>query len=512
MYEYFPDDSVERISERVLGIEVAYTDFVYDERGRLISEVRALEDAYNLAYEYDNGGNRVTKIDVENGGLPGEKIRTTDYLYDVDTTSGLHLSNRLFSYTVIETASGSQQQSSSFLGGETTFSSLGGGSINAAGGPPPPGSGGPTLVESGWYYYNTAGNVTRVVTKDETQPPPSQQGPDPTYRVTRMNYALNGNTVVHALGETWTWNGNPSYNPLNYQVTYYREFRYDAARQRYLNRRLHAGTSYEIEDDLWTDYDGNQPYGDFTVDVVVYPPSSTITEQRSYELGMGTFSWTNGIADISTLKFYHSDLIGTTRMMTDTSGAEILSAAYTAFGERVTGSANRYGYAGAWGYQTATSDTPGDAYPSGFTFQHVGARYYNPSTGRFLQRDPIGLAGGINVYAYVQSAPTSGVDPSGLMGKGDKTGKSGGDPLYRESKEGLAKKLADAKKKKDKKLIQKIVRIQKERGWRNVAKRAAKRAARRIPAVMVCFFAYDWYDKGFGEAVREATWPLSEIF
>ena len=173
-------------------------------------------------------------------------------------------------------------------------------------------------------------------------------------------------------------------------------------------RRIRGTGNYEVEADLWTDYDGNQPYGDFAVDVVVDPPSSTITEQRSYELGMGTFSWTNGIADISTLKFYHTDMIGTTRMMSDSVGFPIssLSAVYTAFGERVTGSANRYGYGGAWGYQT---DDTGD-----FPFQHVGAKYYDPSIGRFLQRDPIGIGGGRNVYAYVRNEPTGLIDPSGL--------------------------------------------------------------------------------------------------
>jgi RHS repeat-associated protein len=45
---------------------------------------------------------------------------------------------------------------------------------------------------------------------------------------------------------------------------------------------------------------------------------------------------------------------------------------------------------------------------------HVRNRVYDPSAGRWLQRDPIGYAGGLNLYQYVGNMPYGAVDPLGL--------------------------------------------------------------------------------------------------
>jgi uncharacterized protein RhaS with RHS repeats len=41
-------------------------------------------------------------------------------------------------------------------------------------------------------------------------------------------------------------------------------------------------------------------------------------------------------------------------------------------------------------------------------------RYYDPATGRFTQQDPIGLAGGLNLYGFANGDPVNFSDPFGL--------------------------------------------------------------------------------------------------
>ncbi len=45
--------------------------------------------------------------------------------------------------------------------------------------------------------------------------------------------------------------------------------------------------------------------------------------------------------------------------------------------------------------------------------RYYRARYYDPTIGRFLSEDPVGLREGPNFYAYVHDNPINKVDPSG---------------------------------------------------------------------------------------------------
>ena len=70
VYTYRNNDLVESITEHDVSGVAAYVEFGYDNRGRLTSEARAdyrdLSVSYDLVYTYDQGGNRLTKLDKTN--------------------------------------------------------------------------------------------------------------------------------------------------------------------------------------------------------------------------------------------------------------------------------------------------------------------------------------------------------------------------------------------------------------------------------------------------------------
>jgi len=174
-------------------------------------------------------------------------------------------------------------------------------------------------------------------------------------------------------------------------------------------RQFHCENPEDVVDTVWTDYLGGTVYGDFTV--VEDEGSPVYTDLNAFLPGIGRVD-PHGTP--SAVEYYHANQIGTTRAMTDNGGDDEQGVVYTAFGERVGGTDHRYGYAGAWGYRSHDDfacDAESPEYE--FPYLHVGWRYYDPASGRFLQRDPIGISGGLNVYAYVSNIPTAGIDPMG---------------------------------------------------------------------------------------------------
>ena len=105
------------------------------------------------------------------------------------------------------------------------------------------------------------------------------------------------------------------------------------------------------------------------------------------------------------LAYFHLDHLGTPIEMTDRAGKTVWEATYQAWGEveMVSGSLKQ-----PFRFQGQYFDEE-----SGLHYNRF--RYYDPSSGRFVSQDPIGLLGGFNLYEYAPN-PIVWVDPFGYLG------------------------------------------------------------------------------------------------
>ena len=104
--------------------------------------------------------------------------------------------------------------------------------------------------------------------------------------------------------------------------------------------------------------------------------------------------------------YYINDHLGTPQELVSPSGEIVWSAVYHAYGQQAFTLANHIPQ--PLRFQGQYHDEE-----SGLSYNRY--RYYDVSALRYLSPDPIGLAGGVNAYAYVPS-PLSWVDPLGLSG------------------------------------------------------------------------------------------------
>jgi len=108
--------------------------------------------------------------------------------------------------------------------------------------------------------------------------------------------------------------------------------------------------------------------------------------------------------------WYHNDVSGLPRELTGADGSVVWRAVYRAWGNTLRIE------------QAAVENAEPIYQPLRYQGQYFDAetglhynrfRYYDPDAGRFVSQDPIGLAGGVNLYQYAPN-PLSWVDPLGL--------------------------------------------------------------------------------------------------
>lgn len=108
----------------------------------------------------------------------------------------------------------------------------------------------------------------------------------------------------------------------------------------------------------------------------------------------------------ATRYYVSTDQVGSPRVVSNASGAAVKTVSYSAFGEVLSDSAP--GFELPIGYAGGTSDPFANVV-------HMGVRAYDPASGRFMSRDPLGLAGGaVNLFSYAGGDPIQYSDPTGF--------------------------------------------------------------------------------------------------
>jgi len=103
--------------------------------------------------------------------------------------------------------------------------------------------------------------------------------------------------------------------------------------------------------------------------------------------------------------YYLNNHLGTPQQMVDGAGTVVWQADYLPFGKAEVDPSS---------IVESNIRFPGQYFDVETGLHYNWHRYYDPATGRYMTPDPIGLAGGVNLYAYVQNNPVNFVDPLGL--------------------------------------------------------------------------------------------------
>jgi RHS repeat-associated protein len=209
-------------------------------------------------------------------------------------------------------------------------------------------------------------------------------------------YNANGNliaqnvTTTHSTHWTYSWDVSGSLlNAANYS-TVQGYYAYDG-----LGRRVE---SKENANYLYYGYLGTETLADLGTGG---PENNYV-----YANGLRIARVNNAQGSNPTIVYYHTDALGSTRLVTSTTKSILFSDSYQPFGQDNSASGSE------------TYKFTGKPYSAATGLYYDYARWYDPSIGRFIsadrvagyRRDPQSL----NPYVYVENSPTNSVDPSGL--------------------------------------------------------------------------------------------------
>jgi RHS repeat-associated protein len=221
------------------------------------------------------------------------------------------------------------------------------------------------------FSYDSAGNATSFKGTSHSFNSNNQD--------TGNSYDGNGNPTTYS-GTTCTFDPENRMTAFGSALT--ATYRGDGLRAKTVTS---AGTTYFI-------YDGEVMLAEMNC-------SGTLTAVSTWGAGgLATRTTSGGTT------FYTFDPQGSVAQRLNGSGSVMTTDVFDAHGNGAsTGTTDCYGYCAQGGYYSDSA--------SGL--QLLSLRFFDPSRGRFITRDPIGTAGGVNLHGYGLNNPVISLDPSG---------------------------------------------------------------------------------------------------
>lgn len=150
---------------------------------------------------------------------------------------------------------------------------------------------------------------------------------------------------------------------------------------------------------------GTRTYFHYADEGLIGEYDSTGAEIKTYGYKPGS-TWTTDplfLKENGQYYFYHNDHLGTPQKITAVNGAVVWSAKYESFGK-----ANIE-------VETVENNLrfPGQYFDHETGLHYNWFRFYEPDVGRYLKIDPLGLADGVNLFAYAANNPIVMFDPRG---------------------------------------------------------------------------------------------------